>query len=331
MKFVQIGRRITSGIKNAFEHFGSVATLCVNTFVDNDMIQNFIQQHCPDLLFIEKCNIDQELINKIKTPEILIVSLDNPINGIDLWLFSKYSFENSENEKNWLPGFDSTVKYQLGLDRSMDFVFPGTINGLTGGEKIDFSIRRLQYNKSKIIINNGDIHSLFLEMACGGLVLVEYDRWLEEFFINKYHLVWFHDLNECQNLIKHYLKRPEEREKIADQGSKLTQRNHSYINRVGAIIDNYCGGEFNSYLGLVDGPPECKRHYIIYDNPYLDDSIYYYEIPIDYPDISKSRGVYGVYKKADAIAKSYGNNCLLYQFDQINNEFINGELIKQYF
>jgi hypothetical protein len=39
------------------------------------------------------------------------------------------------------------------------------------------------------------------------------------------------------------------------------------------------------------------------------------------------RGIYGVYKLAEKAARAYSSDCLLYQYDCVGNDFINGKLV----
>lgn len=72
----------------------------------------------------------------------------------------------------------------------------------------------------------------FLTLASGGFHLTAYVPGLEQLFENHHHLVWFHDPDECLELLAYYLKRPETRQKIAHQGCQRVRRRFSLRRQV---------------------------------------------------------------------------------------------------
>lgn len=58
--------------------------------------------------------------------------------------------------------------------------------------------------------------------------ITKYIPGMEDHFENHKHLVWFDTIDEGLELIDHYLKNDEEREKIAQQGWELGMREHTF-------------------------------------------------------------------------------------------------------
>lgn len=77
----------------------------------------------------------------------------------------------------------------------------------------------------------------FLTLASGGFHLTEYVPCLEELFENRRHLVWYHSVEECLQLIAYYLKRPAARARIAEQGREFTRRRYGMRRQLNAILD----------------------------------------------------------------------------------------------
>jgi glycosyltransferase involved in cell wall biosynthesis len=105
---------------------------------------------------------------------------------------------------------------------------------------VEHQRQNLVYNASKIVIsinNFNDIYKYFsgrqlIAMATGSLVLSSYVPGLEEYFINKKHLVWFHTVEECVELAKYYIKHPKEAEEIGRQARKIILEEHTFDKRI---------------------------------------------------------------------------------------------------
>jgi len=76
-------------------------------------------------------------------------------------------------------------------------------------------------------------------MSCGAFHLTVYFPGLDEVFINKKHLVWFHSIKESVDLIRYYLGNDEEREKIAKCGMEAVHRNHTWDARIDEMVAIY--------------------------------------------------------------------------------------------
>lgn len=69
---------------------------------------------------------------------------------------------------------------------------------------------------------------LWLTLGCGGFHLTNYIPGMEDVFINKEHLVWYHDEEECIALAKEYLAKPQECRRIAEAGYRHVHENHTF-------------------------------------------------------------------------------------------------------
>ena len=75
----------------------------------------------------------------------------------------------------------------------------------------------------------------YLTMAMGGFFVTQYVKGMEEHFENGRHLLWWHDPDECVSLVREYLDRPQERERIRREGSDHVYRHHTYRQRCGEL------------------------------------------------------------------------------------------------
>jgi spore maturation protein CgeB len=78
----------------------------------------------------------------------------------------------------------------------------------------------------------------WLSLGCGAFHLTHYVPGLEEVFGNHEHLVWYHGLEECLELLEHYVARDAERERIARAGHTLAVGQHRYHHRVARILES---------------------------------------------------------------------------------------------
>jgi hypothetical protein len=78
---------------------------------------------------------------------------------------------------------------------------------------------------------------LWITLGCGGFLLTNYVPGLEDFFINHKHLVWYHNEDECISLVREYLAKPAERERIADEGYRYVHEKHTFHHFVDKVIE----------------------------------------------------------------------------------------------
>ena len=77
---------------------------------------------------------------------------------------------------------------------------------------------------------------LWLTLGCGGFLVTNYVPGFESLFENHKHLVWYKSPEECIELIRDYLARPEDRERIARAGCELVRSKHTYRHRAEELV-----------------------------------------------------------------------------------------------
>ena len=73
---------------------------------------------------------------------------------------------------------------------------------------------------------------LFESVGSGKLHITYYIPGMEKHFKNHEQLVWFKTPKQGINLIRHYLRNPEKREKVAQQGREFFIKHHSWPARI---------------------------------------------------------------------------------------------------
>ncbi|UCF90824.1 MAG: glycosyltransferase family 1 protein [Desulfobacterales bacterium] len=76
----------------------------------------------------------------------------------------------------------------------------------------------------------------WITLGCGGFLLTNYQRGLEEIFIKGVHLEWYHSQEECLDLIDYYLKHEGRRKEIARHGYQFAHAHRTYDVVVDEII-----------------------------------------------------------------------------------------------
>ena len=133
-----------------------------------------------------------------------------------------------------------------GGSRFLDYlsqVMPGKFwnkNGMTGREY------GLFLASAKIVVQNSRwqevTRRVFEGMACGSLVLTdrlpEHTR-INDLFIEDQDIVYYDDINSCISKINYYLYNWKERNRIAENSRQKTLQNHTQVQRVDLIINEY--------------------------------------------------------------------------------------------
>lgn len=78
---------------------------------------------------------------------------------------------------------------------------------------------------------------VFEAMACGAFVLCDAQRDVVTLFKDGEHLALFRDGRDLRRQIAHYLARPLERARIAEQGRRETMKNHTYRHRIERVLE----------------------------------------------------------------------------------------------
>ena len=68
----------------------------------------------------------------------------------------------------------------------------------------------------------------WITLGCGGFLLTNYQRGMEDMFVKGRHLEWYHSKAECLEMIDYYLRHPERRKKIAAAGHEFVHANRTY-------------------------------------------------------------------------------------------------------
>ena len=78
----------------------------------------------------------------------------------------------------------------------------------------------------------------WITLGCGGFLLTRYVPGLDKIFTNKKHLVWYHSVEECLQLIAEYLANDEERKRISIEGYHYVHEHHTYDHVVQRILSH---------------------------------------------------------------------------------------------
>jgi glycosyl transferase family 1 len=73
-------------------------------------------------------------------------------------------------------------------------------------------------------------------LGCGGFYLGRYVEGIESFAAGGQHCAWYRDVREAAELTAHYLKRPEDRERIAREGRSHALAHHTYAHRLTLLL-----------------------------------------------------------------------------------------------
>ncbi|MFQ5717574.1 MAG: glycosyltransferase, partial [Nitrospinales bacterium] len=159
----------------------------------------------------------------------------------------------------WLPlACDPDIHGKKDADKKYDVGFVGSVTPSHTkrkwlldevGRHFDLRVERkfmdemaLTFSQSKIVFNdavNNDLNMRVFEALCSGSLLAT-DRapgsGLDEMFQAGEHLIIYDDEKDLVRKIRHYLDRPEERERIAEQGRREALSKHTYEDRARLLI-----------------------------------------------------------------------------------------------
>jgi len=168
-----------------------------------------------------------------------------------LTLLSEQDLSELEADVYW----NATKKYRLNILRSISKFYP-TIYGDRGWKQLlkgSFRLREeVNYYKTLPVVYNAtdiNINATSLQMpegvnqrvfdvpACGGFLLTDYQKALEELFDVGKEVVVYKDTEELPELIKYYLENDTERKKIAERAYRRVISEHTYVIRIKKIIE----------------------------------------------------------------------------------------------
>lgn len=84
----------------------------------------------------------------------------------------------------------------------------------------------------------------WIALGCGGFLLTSYSPGLENIFTKGVHLEWYHNQEECLDLISYYLKHEDKRKKIVQNGYEFVHTHRTYdvvMNELISRIENADG------------------------------------------------------------------------------------------
>jgi spore maturation protein CgeB len=70
----------------------------------------------------------------------------------------------------------------------------------------------------------------------GGFYLGRRTTGLDQLLIDGEHCAWYDDVDECIARIRHYLARPEERERVRAAGEQLVRAEHTFDSRINYLL-----------------------------------------------------------------------------------------------
>ena len=78
----------------------------------------------------------------------------------------------------------------------------------------------------------------WITLGCGGFLLTNYSPGLEKIFTKGEHLEWYHDQEECLELIRYYLKHEDRRKQVAQNGYQFAHTHRTYDIVIDEIISH---------------------------------------------------------------------------------------------
>lgn len=179
------------------------------------------------------------------------------------WVFvaqkrAQEEFKRDGVESVWLPHAVEPLAYPhfSFASKTYDVSFVGHINSQNRIDALDRLFREFPnfyygqkrfeqaaeiFGRSKIVFNismRDDINMRTFEgMATGSLMLTSWIPTIEELFEDGKHLVLYRSEEEMVDKARYYITHDAEREKIAAAGYEHVMANHTFKNRVKAILD----------------------------------------------------------------------------------------------
>jgi spore maturation protein CgeB len=100
------------------------------------------------------------------------------------------------------------------------------------------------YNATKINLNitttqsiSSPTQRIFDVTACGGFILTDYHKELENLFKVGEEIICYRDIKDLNHLIHHYLRHPDEREEVALMAHQRTLQHHTYRHRMEELLE----------------------------------------------------------------------------------------------
>ena len=164
--------------------------------------------------------------------------------GIKVKCFGKGWAEGRVSQQRMIEIF-SQSKINLNFAKSSGRISLNHIAKIFFGKRVDKTIT-IDSPKNwvdnieslRLAIKNKQIKGRNFEITgCGGFLLTEYVKGLEEYYKIGKEIACYKDVNELINKIKYFLKHSEERENIAMAGRKRVLDDHTYERRFNKIFE----------------------------------------------------------------------------------------------
>ncbi|MCX8042926.1 MAG: glycosyltransferase [Desulfobacterota bacterium] len=95
----------------------------------------------------------------------------------------------------------------------------------------------VNFNTTSLQMKNGINQRVFDVPACGGFLITDYRYQLEDAFSIGREVICYRSIDEIEDIVGYYLRRETERLRIAEAAYKRIKHEHTYMHRVGVLID----------------------------------------------------------------------------------------------
>ena len=205
------------------------------------------KDHIGGFLRDDTGNPDTPLINEIK--DILdangLILGDEYIEDIEYifnssFLEKKVTVEERRRLLNSVAGIGCDFRLYTGSKLSDEPLLEKYGKGYVDYHKVMpqvFNKSRINLNITLRSIKTGIPLRALDIMGCGGFLLSNYQRELDEYFENGKEMVLFYSLEDCIEKISYYLAHEDERSKIAMAGSKAVRERFDHIKQLETLLD----------------------------------------------------------------------------------------------
>lgn len=118
----------------------------------------------------------------------------------------------------------------------MNVELKGTVDYMNDMPKV-FNNSRINLNMTIRNIRTGIPLRAWDILGAGGFLLTNFQLELADYFQNGRDIVYYEDMYDCEKKAEYYLRHEDERRMIALNGYELVKEKHSYIQRVGVILN----------------------------------------------------------------------------------------------
>lgn len=182
--------------------------------------------------------LKEKLPEEFMPEELFVKNLDNYIVSQSILALHCSSLERIEFLSRLSEHFDVNLYTRSDVTR----LLPGNrvhchsgVATLTEMPKV-FNLSKINLNITIRSIQTGVSLRLWDVMGCGGFLLTNYQEELAEILVPGEDYDYFGDCDELIDKCRFYLAHDDIRQKIARSGYEKVKQNHSYINRIDAMV-----------------------------------------------------------------------------------------------